>query len=204
MGVYSDIILPRLCHLSMTNCELIPYRERIVGAAAGRVLEIGSGSGLNLSYYRHAVRELVALEPAQQLIAMAERRARDASTPVTFVRASAESMPFESRSFDTVVTSWTLCTIAQASAALSEVRRVLRPSGRLLFVEHGRAAEQRVQRWQDRLTPVWRRMSGGCHLNRPIPLLIKSAGFSILQLETGYMNGPKPMSFMYEGCARPD
>jgi ubiquinone/menaquinone biosynthesis C-methylase UbiE len=202
MSLYSDVILPRLCHLSMSNRELIPYRQRLVGAAEGRVLEIGSGSGLNLPYYPRTVCEVLALEPAPQLIVMARRRSRDISMPVTFIEASAERIPFESMSFDTVVTTWTLCTIPRASDALSEMRRVLRPGGRLLFVEHGRALEQRVRRWQDRLTPVWRCVSGGCHLNRQIDALIVKAGFEIDAMTLDYMRGPKIMTFMYEGSAR--
>ena len=203
MGVYGDVILPRLCHLSMRNRRLTPYRQRVIGAAEGRVLEIGSGSGLNLPYYKNTVSEILAIEPAPQLVAMAERQARAASKPVTFVQASAEAIPLDSMSFDTVVTTWTLCTIPQASKALQEMRRVLRPHGRLLFVEHGRAPDPRVRRWQDRLTPVWRRVSGGCHLNREIDALITAAGFDIEELTTGYMPGPKVMTFMYEGSARP-
>jgi ubiquinone/menaquinone biosynthesis C-methylase UbiE len=202
MSLYSDVILPRLCHLSMSNRELIPYRQRLASAAEGRVLEIGSGSGLNLPYYGRRVHEVLALEPAPQLIAMARRRSRDISIPVTFVEASAETIPFENESFDTVVTTWTLCTILRASDALTEIRRVLRPDGRLLFVEHGRASDQRVRRWQDRLTPVWRCVSGGCHLNRQIDALIVTAGFDIEGMTSGYMRGPKIMTFMYEGSAR--
>lgn len=118
------------------------------------------------------------------------------------VRGSAEAIPLEDESVDTVVTSWTLCSIPDVQRALQEVRRVLKPSGRLLFVEHGLAPEPRVRRWQQRLTPVWRRLAGGCHLDRPVDQLIEEAGLRIEQLETGYMAGPRPMTFMYEGVAR--
>ncbi len=124
--------------------------------------------------------------------------------PVNFIEGSAETIPLENHEVDTVLTTWTLCTIPHANAALAEMRRVLRPSGRLLFVEHGLAPDQGVRRWQDRLTPVWSCISGGCHLNRPIKMLIERAGFRFDRLETGYMPGPKPMAFMYEGSARPN
>jgi ubiquinone/menaquinone biosynthesis C-methylase UbiE len=203
MGVYSDLILPCLCHLSMTNSQLMPYRQRTVGGAEGRVLEIGSGSGLNLPLYRHPVHEVLAIEPSRRLIAMSQQRARSSMVPVTFLQTSAEELPFESMSFDVVVMTWTLCSIPRASEALSEIRRVLRANGRLLFVEHGRAPEERVRRWQDRVTPVWRRVSGGCHLNREIDRLITDAGFDIQKMNTGYMPGPKMMTYLYEGSARP-
>lgn len=202
MGFYSDFILPRLCDLSMRNERLRPYRERVIGAAEGRVLEIGVGSGLNLPFYPPLVREILALEPAPQLLAMA-RRVPHSGMPVSFIEASAESIPLDDKSVDTVVTTWTLCTIPEAATALAEMRRVLRPGGKLLFVEHGLAPDAGVRWWQDRLTPAWRCISGGCHLNRPIRSLLESGGFHIDRVETGYMPGPKPMTFMYEGSARP-
>ncbi len=202
MGLYTDVILPRLCDLAMRNKRLLPYRERAVGAAEGRVLEIGIGSGLNLPFYRPPVREVLGLEPAAGLIAMAERATRSASTPVTFIEGSAEAIPLDDDSIDSVVTTWTLCTIPQAAAALGEMRRVLRPGGQLLFVEHGLAPDESVRRWQDRLTPAWKCISGGCHLNRPIRTMIEASGFRCDRLEAGYMPGPKPMTFIYEGSAR--
>jgi len=203
MGFYSDIILPRLCDLAMRNKQLVPYRERVIGAAEGRVLEIGVGSGMNLPFYRPPVREVLALEPAPRLIAMARSASRASSMPVSFLEASAEAIPLEEHSVDTIVTTWTLCSIPQAATALADMRRVLRPGGKLLFVEHGLAPDEGARRWQDRLTPVWRCISGGCHLNRPIRSMIEGAGFHLDRIETGYMPGPKPMTFMYEGSARP-
>jgi ubiquinone/menaquinone biosynthesis C-methylase UbiE len=203
MGFYNDIILPRLCDLAMRNKQLRPYRERVIGAAEGRVLEIGIGSGRNLPLYRPPVRELLALEPAPELIAMA-REALHPGTPVNFIEASAEAIPLDDRSIDTVVTTWTLCSIPDAAMALTEMRRVLRPGGKLLFVEHGMAPDRNVRRWQDWLTPAWKCISGGCHLNRPISTMIEAAGFRIDRVDTGYMPGPKAMTFMYEGSARPN
>jgi ubiquinone/menaquinone biosynthesis C-methylase UbiE len=204
MGFYSDIILPRLCDLAMRNRQLLPIRERVIGAAEGRVLEIGVGSGRNLPFYRPPVREVLALEPAAKLVTMAQNASRSTIMPVNFLEASAEAIPLEGHSVDTVVTTWTMCSIPHADTALSEIRRVLRPGGKLLFVEHGRAPDESVRRWQDRLTPAWRCIAGGCHLNRPISSMIEDAGFRIDRMETGYIPGPRPMTYMYEGSARPN
>ena len=204
MGFYSDIILPRLCDLAMRNKLLRPIRERVIGAAEGRVLEIGVGSGLNLPFYRPPVREVLALEPAAKLMAMAQNASRSTIMPVSFLEASAEAIPLADHSVDTIVTTWTMCSIPHADTALAEIRRVLRPGGKLLFVEHGRAPDESVRRWQDRLTPAWRAIAGGCHLNRPISSMIEGAGFRIDRIETGYIPGPRPMTYMYEGSARPN
>jgi ubiquinone/menaquinone biosynthesis C-methylase UbiE len=202
MGIYNDFILPRLLDLAMRNKQLRPFRERVIGAAEGRVLEIGVGSGRNLPFYRSPAREILALEPSPKLVAMA-RRASRSDVPVHFLEASAETIPLDDGTIDTVVTTWTLCSIPQAASALGEMRRVLRPGGRLLFAEHGLAPSESVRWWQDRLTPAWRRISGGCHLNRPIRSLIEDAGFRVDRIETGYVPGPKPFTFMYEGSAQP-
>jgi ubiquinone/menaquinone biosynthesis C-methylase UbiE len=201
---YRERILPHLVNLTMRNRRLMPYRERVISAAEGRVLEIGIGSGLNLPLYSAPVREIVGIEPAPRLLAMSRRLASRLSLPVIFIEGSAESIPLEDRSIDTVVTTWTLCTIPAVVPALCEVRRVLRPAGQLLFVEHGLAPDDNVRKWQDRLTPMWKRIGGGCHLNRPIRTIVETADFTITRLETGYMKGPKPMTFLYEGRARPN
>jgi ubiquinone/menaquinone biosynthesis C-methylase UbiE len=201
MSFYNDHILPHLINLSMRNRELRPYRERVVSRAQGRVLEIGIGSGLNLPFYGPRVDEILGLEPAVRLMAMARRTAGRSKQSVTLIAGSAESIPMEDDTIDTVLTTWTLCSIPDPIGALKEMRRVLKASGQLLFVEHGLAPEDNIQKWQNRLTPVWKRIGGGCHLNRPIRALIESAGFGITQLETGYMKGPKPMTFLYEGRA---
>jgi SAM-dependent methyltransferase len=204
MGFYSDVILPRLCDLAMRNKLLVPIRERVIGAAEGRVLEIGVGSGLNLPFYRPEVAEVLALEPAPRLVAMARSASHDASIPVRFLEASAEAIPLDDHCVDTIVTTWTLCSIPHAATALAEMRRVLRPGGKLLFVEHGLSPDESVRRWQDLITPAWRCISGGCHLNRPIRIMIEGAGFRFDRIETGYIPGPRPMTFMYEGSARPN
>ncbi|QQO22360.1 class I SAM-dependent methyltransferase [Bradyrhizobium diazoefficiens] len=202
MGFYNDVILPRLCDFAMRNKELVPYRKRVIGAAEGRVVEIGIGSGRNLPFYGPSANEILALEPAPKLVAMA-RRASHRAMPINFIEASAEAIPLDDHTADTVVTTWTLCSIPQAARALAEMRRILRPGGKLLFAEHGLAPEENVRRWQNLLTPAWKRIGGGCHLNRPIQTMIESSGFQIDRLDTGYIPGPKPMTFMYEGSARP-
>jgi ubiquinone/menaquinone biosynthesis C-methylase UbiE len=203
VAFYKNLLLPRLCDLCMRNKRLKPYRERVIGAAEGRVLEIGVGSGLNLKLYKPCVSEVLALEPDWRLLRMAEANARWASRPVRFIEASAEDIPLDAKCVDTIVTTWTLCTIPNGIRALEDMRRVLRPRGRLLFVEHGLAPEQNVQKWQNRLTPLWARVSGGCHLNRPIADMIARAAFKIEQIATGYLPGPKIMTFLSEGSARP-
>jgi len=201
MGFYDERILPHVINLAMSNRELLPYRERVLSSARGRVLEIGIGSGLNLPFYGTQVEEILGLDPVRRLIAMAQGAAERSKTPVTFISGSAEAIPIDDYCIDTVVTTWTLCSIPDAVGALREMRRVLKPGGRLLFVEHGLAPEESIRKWQNRLTPIWKRIGGGCHLNRPIGALIESAGFDIVRLETGYMKGPRPMTFLYEGCA---
>ena len=203
MGVYDRYILPHVINLAMRNRHLLPYRRRAIAAAEGRVLEIGIGSGLNLPLYSTHVREIHGIEPEPRLTEMAQQRAGSSPIPTTFIKGYAEAIPLEDRSIDTVVTTWTLCSIPDVNAALREMRRVLKPSGQLLFVEHGEAPDEGVRKWQDRLTPAWKCIGGGCHLNRPIRSLVEHAGFSIAQLQTGYMKGPRPMTFMYEGRARP-
>lgn len=203
MSFYGDVIVPRICHLAMRNQRLVPYRRRAVATAEGRVLEVGIGSGLNLPLYPSAVREVLGLEPSPALMAMAGDAARASARSVTLIEGSAEAIPLDAASVDTVLTTWTMCSIPQASLALGEMRRVLKPGGRLLFVEHGQSPDAGVRRWQDWLTPAWKCLSGGCHLNRPIRALVEQAGFRLERLDTGYMAGPKPMTFMYEGAARP-
>jgi ubiquinone/menaquinone biosynthesis C-methylase UbiE len=163
------------------------------------VLEIGIGSGLNLPIYGSAVDQVYGIDPSPELLDRASKQM--IRVPVLLVRTSAEQLPFGPAAFDTLVMTWTLCSIPNPSAALAEMRRVLKPGGRLLFVEHGLSHEPGVIRWQHRLTPCWKRIGGGCHLDRKMDDLIRAAGFRVDVLETGYMKGPKPWTFLYQGAA---
>lgn len=201
MSLYGDWVLPHLLNLAMRHSNLAAYRSRVVPAAQGRILEIGIGSGLNLPFYGSGVTEVIGLDPSAPLLRMAEGRIAQGGLAVKMLEASAEAIPLDDASFDTVLSTWTLCSIPDATAALTEIRRVLKPSGALLFVEHGRAPDRRVSRWQDRMTPLWKPIAGGCHLNRPIDALIRQSGFALTEIDFGYMPGPKPFTFMYEGRA---
>lgn len=203
MGLYENHVLPFLIDLTMRKSTLSEYRARVVPAAQGRVLEIGIGSGLNLPHYGAAAEHVLGLDPSRKLLAWTHATAGRAAIPVELIEGSAEAIPLDNMSIDTVVTTWTMCSIPDVRRALEEMRRVLKPGGRLLFVEHGRSPDASVRRWQDRLTPTWRRIAGGCHLDRAISELIEDAGFRIERVETSYVRGPRPMSFMYEGVARP-
>lgn len=203
MNWYERRILPRLTDLAMRHQVMHDYRAKIVPQARAQVLEIGAGSGLNLPFYGPQVTQLHALEPSPGLLQMAQAQAQHLSFPVFFLPCSAEAIPLEDASIDTVVMTWTLCTIPDPAQALAEIRRVLRPHGSLLFAEHGCAPDVSVRAWQDRLNPLWRRLAGGCHLNRCIDQLMRDAGLTLTALETGYANGPRPMAYMYVGQARP-
>jgi ubiquinone/menaquinone biosynthesis C-methylase UbiE len=204
MNVYDKWILPRLTDLAMRNNEATRYRSQVVPQACGTVLEIGVGSGLNLPFYGASVNRLFALDPSEELLRMARKKAESAPFPVEFLAHRGEEIPSDDRSFDTIVTTWTLCTIPDPLKALKEMRRVLKPGGTLLFAEHGLAPDANVRAWQQRLNPVWRRFTGGCNLNRKMDELIQVAGFTIVQLETAYAKGLRPMSYIYSGCAQPD
>lgn len=203
MSVYDRWILPWLIDITLRNKDARRYRELMIPLASGRVLEVGFGSGLNLPFYGADVRHLFALEPSPELRKMAGRRTEGARFTVEFLDRSAEEIPLEGASVDTVVTTWTLCTIPDAVRALQEMKRVLKPGGELLFVEHGLAPEAGVRAWQHRLNPLWNRIGGGCNLNRKIDDLIVQSGFRLTGLQTEYVSRLKPLSFTYSGHARP-
>ncbi len=202
MRFYQQKILPWLIDRGMRNKTMAKYRPRIPPQAAGRVLEIGLGAGLNLPFYTGAVQHLFGLEPADYLRDAAAEVADSMPYPVTLLACGAEAIPLERSSVDTVVSTWTFCSIPDVPAALQEIRRVLRPGGRLLFMEHGQAPDAQVVRLQNRLTPVFRLLAG-CNLNRPIDRLLEDAGFRFAELERSYLEGPRFLAFHYIGEARP-
>lgn len=203
MNFYERCILPRLLDLAMRNKEATRFRARLVPQARGATLEVGIGSGLNLPFYGEQIERLVGVDPSEALLRMAKRRARATTIPIEFIARSGEALPLADASVDTAVFTFTLCTIPDPLKALREARRVLKPSGELLFAEHGLAPDEGVRRWQRRLNPLWRRVAGGCNLDRRIDELIGAAGFRFAALETEYAKGPRPMSYVYIGRARP-
>ena len=202
MGLYDRYVLPYLidiaCGLPMVQAQ----RRQLVPKAHGRVLEIGMGTGRNLPFYdRSRVSRLVGVDPALQMHRLARRRSRAAGIAVELMGLSAEQLPTPDASFDTVVCTYTLCSIPDAAQALREMRRVLVPGGKLLFCEHGRAPDEGVRRWQERLQPLWGPLAGGCQLGRDIPGLLDAAGFAATT-QTAYLAGPRPVTFHYWGEAQ--
>jgi ubiquinone/menaquinone biosynthesis C-methylase UbiE len=204
MGFYSHYILPRFIDVAMKTKDTERLRGVWVPHARGEVLEIGMGSGHNLPFYSREVRRVVGVDPSLELQSMARGRVDPGRLAVEFLAQSAEQpLPVPAASFDTVVTTWVLCTITDVERALQEARRVLKPDGRLIFIEHGRAPDPKVVAWQDRLSPYWPRFTGGCRLNRKIDELISGAGFHVTELQTCYLPGPRPMTYTYQGFAQP-
>jgi len=203
MGFYARHIWPRITDLLMRNEESARLRAAWISRARGEVLEVGIGSGLNLPFYSSEVKRVYGVDPSPELLRMAHKRAEAGPSKVEFLPQSAEKpLSLTTGSIDTVVMTWTLCSIPNAPQALHQMKRVLKVTGRLIFVEHGRAPEPDVVAWQDRLTPLWKRVGGGCHLNRKIDDLIRAAGFDIVELKANYLPGPRPMTYTYQGIAR--
>jgi ubiquinone/menaquinone biosynthesis C-methylase UbiE len=203
MNIYRKWILPRLVDAAMRNRVATRYRSLIVPKARGTVLEIGVGSGLNLPFYGTGVEHLYGLDPSEELLVMAGKKARGIAFPIDLIAHASEEIPLGDSSIDTIVMTWTLCSIADPVKALKELGRVIKPGGTLLFVEHGLAPEIRVQDWQQRLNPLWSKLTGGCNLNRKMDHLISAAGFDLAELKTEYAEGPRPLNYMYSGEAQP-
>ena len=203
MGFYDRHILPILLDKGMDNESVYRQRALIVPRATGQVLEIGIGSGLNLEHYDPAkVTRVIGIEPSHELRHRAAPRAARASFPVEFIGLTAEEIPLSEASVDTVLVTYTLCTIPDVSQALLEMRRILKPGGQLLFCEHGRSPDQAIRKWQDRLDRLWGRFTGGCHLNRSTPELLAASGLKVTDLESAYVEGlPKLAGYTYRGAA---
>jgi len=176
-------------------------RSRYVPQATGKVLEIGIGSGLNLVHYTSKVTSITGLDPAKELTDIAVSRAVNAKAPVKVLQISSEEIPADDQTYDSIVCTWTLCTIPNVYRALKEMHRVVKPGGKFYFVEHGLAPDASVQRWQRRIEPLWKLIGGGCHLTRKADDLIQDAGFIIPELDTGYEPGPRFAAFMTHGVA---
>ena len=202
MGLYDKYVLPKMVHFACGQKPSMKQREKIIPLAKGAVLEIGIGSGLNIPYYQaHQVDHLWGIDPSRDMWAIAEKNARERHLDAEFIETGAESIPLDNNSADTVVITYTLCTIPDVNSALQEVRRVLKPGGKLLFCEHGEAPDEGIQRWQILVNPIWNRLAGGCNLNRPIPRLLEQSGFRSNDMQTMYIPGWKPASFNYWGSA---
>ena len=202
MGIYQDQVLPRLQDKVMARKPNREVRARVCAGLRGEVVEIGFGTGLNARYYPPEVTKVLAIEPSSVCMRIAEPRIAKSSVPVESAGLNGERLELESGEADAVLSTWTLCTIPNLTAALGEIRRVLKPGGVLHFVEHGRAPDPKVQRWQRRIEPLNKRLAGGCHLTRPISNLIQGAGFEIEELDTYYFVGePKPFGYTFEGRA---
>lgn len=202
MTFYQNRILPKIVNHVCSVRPITRQRKKIIPRVAGRVLEIGVGSGLNLPFYDfRKIKSLAGLDPSAEMIAMAKTRARKLRAEIRFLAASADRIPLASRKIDTVVVTYSLCTIPNILPALQEMNRVLAPGGKLYFCEHGLSPDPGVKGWQNRLTPFWKHLAGGCHLNRDIPGLIRTGGFCIQQMETMYLPGWQPLTHTYWGVA---
>ena len=202
MNLYDQHVLPHLIDFACGMGAVMKTRAQIVPQAEGRVLEIGIGSGLNLSFYDPAkVSVIVGVDPSAAMQKLARQRAAQISIPVEMIALELGQIQAADASFDSIVCTFTLCTIPDAMAALQEMRRVLKPGGQFLFGEHGRAPDLKVRVWQDRLTPLWRPLAGGCHLNRDIPALLKAGGFRLREVHSRYLQGPRPLTWVWHGWA---
>lgn len=203
MGFYEKYIVPRIINVACGTKPISYQRRKVVPQAEGRILEIGIGTGLNLEYYDPSkVEKLIGLDPSEESWRIAGDRAKDLPFDVEFIGLPGEEIPLDANSVDTVLVTFSLCTIPEPEKALEGMRRVLRPGGKMIFCEHGAAPDAGVRKWQDRINPVWKAVCGGCNLNREIPSIIEGSGFKIGKLETMYLpSTPKIAGFNYWGAA---
>ena len=202
MSLYEKYFLPKLLDFCCGMEGFQNKRSQIVPLAHGRILEIGIGSGLNFDHYNFdKVKEIIGVDPAVSSVAMARSRSSQYNSKISFIESSAESIDLPSNTFDCIVIGYSLCTIPDPLKALAEARRLMKPEGSLFFTEHGLAPEQNIQKWQHRLTPGWKKIGGGCNLNRDIENLISTSGFQFKSLSKKYIKGPKIAAFQYYGEA---
>jgi len=205
MGLYERYVLPRAINLACSSRPSKKQREKVVPLAEGEVLEIGMGSGLNLPYYdTDKVQKVWGLEPSEGMRKLARNRIRDSTIDLEMIDLPGEEIPLDAHSVDTVLVTYTLCTIPDAHRALRGMHRVLRPGGKLLFCEHGIAPDAGVRKWQNRINPIWGRFAGGCNINRDIPRILESSGFRVVDDERMYIPGIRALSYNYWGSAVAD
>jgi ubiquinone/menaquinone biosynthesis C-methylase UbiE len=205
MGFYEEQVLPRLTDRALRGKEAARLRARVTTGLSGEVLEVGFGSGLNMPYYPPDVKRVRAVEPSAVARKLAAERLAASTVPVEYIGGDAQALPLADGSVDHVVSVLTLCTIPAVDRALTEIRRVLRPGGAFHFMEHGLSPQEPVARWQHRLTPLQRRVFGGCHIDRPIGRLVTDAGLELIRLDNYYLKGPRAFGYMFDGiAAKPD
>ena len=203
MSLYERYCLPHILNLACSMKDILRQRENIVPHASGRVLEVGMGSGLNIPYYDKNQVELVwGLEPSEGMRIKARKNIENAPFEIQLIDLPGEEIPLDDNSADTVLLTFTLCTIPDWQKALEQMRRVLKPGGKLLFCEHGKAPDANIQQWQEKINPYWNKFAGGCNLNRPIPELISGSGFEIETIESQYYPGPKVLNYFHNGIAK--
>ncbi|RLD73334.1 MAG: SAM-dependent methyltransferase [Bacteroidetes bacterium] len=202
MNLYDKYILPKVVHWACNGSPSRKQRQKIIPKAKGNVLEIGIGSGLNLPFYNsNKVKNLTAIDPSEEIWGLKPFDIKQLDFDFKFLKAFAEDIPLKNEQFDTIVITYTLCTIKDTKKAFDEIKRLLKPNGQLLFCEHGVAPDNSIKMWQNTINPVWKRVGGGCNLNKEIPELITSNGFKIVEMETMYLPGWKPASYNYWGVA---
>jgi len=203
MNIYEKYVLPKFLNFACNTKPMRYQREKVVPLAKGNILEVGIGSGLNLPFYNISkVKKIWGLDPSEELNEMARKISSTSSMEVEFLLAGAEQIPLPDNSIDTVLITYTICTIPEIDFAMKEMKRVLRPDGEMIFCEHGKAPDENIVKWQNKINPYWNVIGGGCNINRDIPRLIESAGFLIKSLESMYIPGtPKIFGFNYWGIA---
>ena len=203
MSLYEKYVLPKFLNCACGSKPVARQREKVVPLAEGRVLEIGIGSGLNLPFYdKTKVDEIWGLEPSEELSGMARTVATQEGMKVNFISSGAEEIPLPDDHFDSVLITYTMCTIPEVIRANTEIRRVLKDQGKMIFCEHGVAPDDNIRKWQKRINPFWGKIAGGCNINRNIPLLIQESGFDIVEMEEMYLpNTPKIAGYNFWGYA---
>ena len=202
-GLYNNYILPRVTDFLCSSKPAMIQRKKILPFASGKIVEIGIGSGLNLPLYDgQQVENIIGVDSSESMLQLAEKHISNSNFPVQLVNASAENIPVVSDFADTIVTTYTLCSISDIPSVFEEIRRILKPGGKFIFCEHGLAPDRNVQKWQNRLNPMWRKFGGGCNLNRNIPELIRQCSFDISSLNSMYIPGPRIASYNYWGIAK--